>query len=95
MDLNYDDATREFREEVRDFLAANKASFPTKSCSRSQITAASLSVWPVALQTFSRSLKDANTPACNGPTWWHRYCKTSKKKDSLQPSARFVLNSIH
>lgn len=31
MDLNYDDATREFREEVRDFLAANKASFPTKS----------------------------------------------------------------
>ncbi len=31
MDLNYDDATREFRDEVRDFLAANKASFPTKS----------------------------------------------------------------
>lgn len=31
MDLNYDDATCEFRAEVRDFLAANKASFPTKS----------------------------------------------------------------
>ncbi len=31
MDLTYDDATREFRDEVRDFLAANTASFPTKS----------------------------------------------------------------
>ncbi|WP_328361628.1 acyl-CoA dehydrogenase family protein [Mycobacterium sp. NBC_00419] len=31
MDLSYDDATREFRDEVRDFLEANKASLPTKS----------------------------------------------------------------
>ena len=31
MDLNFDDATLEFQAEVRDFLAANKASFPTKS----------------------------------------------------------------
>ena len=31
MDLSYDEATREFRGEVRDFLAATKASFPTKS----------------------------------------------------------------
>jgi len=31
MDLTYDEATREFRGEVRDFLAANTASFPTKS----------------------------------------------------------------
>ena len=31
MDLNFDEATEEFRAEVRDFLAANKAHFPTKS----------------------------------------------------------------
>ena len=31
MDLNFDDATCAFRDEVRDFLAANTASFPTKS----------------------------------------------------------------
>ncbi|AQT81863.1 acyl-CoA dehydrogenase [Mycolicibacterium litorale] len=31
MDLRYDDATEEFRDEVRTFLAANKAAFPTKS----------------------------------------------------------------
>jgi alkylation response protein AidB-like acyl-CoA dehydrogenase len=31
MDLRYDDATEEFRNEVRTFLAANKDSFPTKS----------------------------------------------------------------
>ena len=31
MDLTYDEATREFRDEVRDFLAANTASFPTES----------------------------------------------------------------
>ncbi|KAA0104206.1 acyl-CoA dehydrogenase family protein [Mycolicibacterium sp. P1-5] len=31
MDLHYDDATEEFRNEVRNFLAANKDSFPTKS----------------------------------------------------------------
>ena len=31
MDLNFDDATLEFRVEVRDFLAANKQHFPTKS----------------------------------------------------------------
>ncbi|MEZ0362970.1 acyl-CoA dehydrogenase family protein [Mycobacterium sp. pUA109] len=31
MDLNIDDEVAEFRAEVRDFLAANKASFPTKS----------------------------------------------------------------
>ena len=31
MDLTYDEATREFRGEVSDFLAANTASFPTKS----------------------------------------------------------------
>ena len=31
MDLNFDDATLEFQAEVRDFLAANKDSFPTKS----------------------------------------------------------------
>lgn len=31
MDLNFDDATREFRNEVRNFLASNKSSFPTKS----------------------------------------------------------------
>jgi alkylation response protein AidB-like acyl-CoA dehydrogenase len=31
MDLNIDDETQEFRAEVREFLAANKASFPTKS----------------------------------------------------------------
>ncbi len=31
MDLQYDDATEEFRTEVRNFLAANKDSFPTKS----------------------------------------------------------------
>jgi alkylation response protein AidB-like acyl-CoA dehydrogenase len=31
MDLTYDEHTREFRDEVRDFLTANKASFPTKS----------------------------------------------------------------
>lgn len=31
MDLSYDDATEEFRNEVRTFLAANKDSFPTKS----------------------------------------------------------------
>ena len=31
MDLSYDDTCEEFRVEVRDFLAANKDSFPTKS----------------------------------------------------------------
>ncbi len=31
MDLDFDDATEEFRAEVREFLAANKESFPTKS----------------------------------------------------------------
>jgi alkylation response protein AidB-like acyl-CoA dehydrogenase len=31
MDLNYDAASCEFREEVRSFLTANKHSFPTKS----------------------------------------------------------------
>ncbi|MDT5090838.1 MAG: hypothetical protein QOH60_201 [Mycobacterium sp.] len=31
MDLDIDEATEEFRAEVHDFLAANKASFPTKS----------------------------------------------------------------
>jgi alkylation response protein AidB-like acyl-CoA dehydrogenase len=31
MDLDFDDATDDFRTEVRDFLAANKNSFPTKS----------------------------------------------------------------
>src|SRR3981081_4255616 len=31
MDLNFDDATLEFQAEVREFLAANRASFPTKS----------------------------------------------------------------
>ncbi|SBS74959.1 Acyl-CoA dehydrogenase domain-containing protein [uncultured Mycobacterium sp.] len=31
MDLRYDDATEEFRNEVRTFLSANKDSFPTKS----------------------------------------------------------------
>lgn len=31
MDLNYDSATEEFRDEVRQFLTDNKASFPTKS----------------------------------------------------------------
>jgi alkylation response protein AidB-like acyl-CoA dehydrogenase len=31
MDLIFDDATEEFRTEVHDFLAANKAHFPTKS----------------------------------------------------------------
>jgi alkylation response protein AidB-like acyl-CoA dehydrogenase len=31
MDLDFDEATERFRAEVRDFLTANKASFPTKS----------------------------------------------------------------
>ena len=31
MDLHYDDQTRAFRDEVRAFLTANTASFPTKS----------------------------------------------------------------
>ncbi|MGH3633790.1 acyl-CoA dehydrogenase family protein [Mycobacterium sp.] len=31
MDLDFDDETRAFQNEVREFLAANKASFPTKS----------------------------------------------------------------
>jgi len=31
MDLTYDEATCEFRDEVRDFLASHTASFPTKS----------------------------------------------------------------
>ncbi len=31
MDLTFDDATEEFRAEVRDFLTANEAHFPTKS----------------------------------------------------------------
>ena len=31
MDLDFDEATEEFRAEVRDFLEANKRSFPTKS----------------------------------------------------------------
>jgi alkylation response protein AidB-like acyl-CoA dehydrogenase len=31
MDLDFDEATEDFRTEVRGFLAANKASFPTKS----------------------------------------------------------------
>ena len=31
MDLTFDDATTEFRAEVRDFLASNKGSFPTES----------------------------------------------------------------
>ncbi|MCH9641263.1 MAG: acyl-CoA dehydrogenase family protein [Actinomycetia bacterium] len=31
MDLDFDKATCEFRTEVRDFLASNKSSFPTKS----------------------------------------------------------------
>jgi alkylation response protein AidB-like acyl-CoA dehydrogenase len=31
MDLSYDDATRDFRDEVRAFLSANSESFPTKS----------------------------------------------------------------
>ena len=31
MDLNFDDATLAFQAEVREFLAANKESFPTKS----------------------------------------------------------------
>ncbi|BBZ30550.1 acyl-CoA dehydrogenase [Mycolicibacterium madagascariense] len=31
MDLTFDDATEEFRAEVRDFLAANRSEFPTES----------------------------------------------------------------
>ena len=31
MDLTYDDSVREFRDEVREFLAANSSEFPTKS----------------------------------------------------------------
>jgi hypothetical protein len=31
MDLDFDEATEGFRAEVRDFLEANKRSFPTKS----------------------------------------------------------------
>ncbi len=31
MDLNFDDATLDFQTEVREFLAANKDAFPTKS----------------------------------------------------------------
>jgi alkylation response protein AidB-like acyl-CoA dehydrogenase len=31
MDLTYDEATRDFQAEVRDFLEANRAHFPTKS----------------------------------------------------------------
>jgi alkylation response protein AidB-like acyl-CoA dehydrogenase len=31
MDLDFDEATEEFRAEVRDFLEANKGSFPTRS----------------------------------------------------------------
>ncbi|MGH3968503.1 MAG: acyl-CoA dehydrogenase family protein, partial [Mycobacterium sp.] len=31
MDLEYDDETRAFQREVRDFLAANTPSFPTRS----------------------------------------------------------------
>ncbi len=31
MDLDFDDATEEFRREVRDFLTSNRDSFPTKS----------------------------------------------------------------
>lgn len=31
MDLNFDDDTLAFQAEVREFLAANKDSFPTKS----------------------------------------------------------------
>ena len=31
MDLSFDDATLEFQAEVREFLAANRDSFPTKS----------------------------------------------------------------
>ena len=31
MDLTFDDATEEFRAEVRDFLSANKSEFPTES----------------------------------------------------------------
>ena len=31
MDLDFDDATREFQAEVRDFLAANRDAFPIES----------------------------------------------------------------
>ena len=31
MDLKFDDDSEEFRAEVREFLAANRDSFPTKS----------------------------------------------------------------
>ena len=31
MDLNFDEGTEEFRAEVREFLAANRESFPTES----------------------------------------------------------------
>ena len=36
MDLDFDEATEEFRAEVRDFLTANTASFPTKSYDTAQ-----------------------------------------------------------
>src|ERR1700740_1276553 len=36
MDLNFDDATEEFRAEVREFLAANRDSFPSKSYDSAQ-----------------------------------------------------------
>ncbi len=36
MDLDFDDSAEEFRTEVRDFLAANRANFPTESYDRAE-----------------------------------------------------------
>ena len=47
MDLDFDEATEEFRAEVRDFLEANKRSFPTSGWARW----AARSWWPGPAQS--------------------------------------------
>jgi hypothetical protein len=53
MDLNFDDATLEFQAEVRDFLAANRESFPTKSYDT-----------PRASSSIGAGTRRFSTPAC-------------------------------
>ena len=53
MDLNLDDATLAFQAEVRDFLAANKESFPTKSTTP-----------PRASSSTGAGTRCFSTPAC-------------------------------
>ena len=53
MDLGYDEATRAFREEVRDFLAANTDHFPTRSYDTAEGIRPTSAMGPGALRSRS------------------------------------------